>query len=352
MSELWYAIAVLMLTAYVVLDGYDFGAGRASPLRGADGCRAAAGPRRDRPLLGRQRGVAARRGRRALRRRSRGSLASGISGFYFAIFLVLWCLILRGVAIEFRSHVNDPVWRGSWDVFFGLASVLLPVFFGAALGNLLRGVPLTAEGWFELPLFTDFSARDPVGILDWYTVLVGVFALAALVGHGGAFLVWRTDGAVRERSRRASRIAYVAVAVLWPVVTLATVRVNPGFLSSLAFAPARLASGVGRRGGPRVRLRRVRTRQGPRAVPGVLRLPGRPLDGDSGVRLSDDAASHRRRGAFADGRERCRRPWGPEDGPRLVLGGSPARGLLHRHRPPPASGEGRGGRGGRRLLTL
>jgi cytochrome bd-type quinol oxidase subunit 2 len=72
------------------------------------------------------------------------------------------------------------VWRGSWDVFFFAASALLPVFFGAALGNLLRGVPLTSEGWFELPLFTDFSARPPVGVLDWYTVSVGVFALAAL----------------------------------------------------------------------------------------------------------------------------------------------------------------------------
>src|SRR5260370_28951370 len=114
------------------------------------------------------------------------ALSAGISGFYFAIFLVLWCLILRGVAIEFRSHVADGVWRTSWDVLFAVASSLLPVFLGAALGNLLRGVPLTAEGWFELPLFTDFTTREPVGLLDWYTVLVGVFALATLAGHGGA----------------------------------------------------------------------------------------------------------------------------------------------------------------------
>ena len=225
-----------MLTAYVVFDGYDFGAGTLHLfVARSDAERrqvlAAIGPFWD----GNEVWLLAAGG--ALFVGFPRVLASGISGFYFAIFLVLWCLILRGVAIEFRSHVNDRVWRGSWDVFFGLASVLLPVFFGAALGNLLRGVPLSAEGWFELPLFTDFSARDPVGILDWYTILVGVFALAALVGHGGAFLVWRTDGAVRERSRRASRIAYVAVAVLWPVVTLATVRVNPGFLSSLGSRP-------------------------------------------------------------------------------------------------------------------
>ncbi len=55
---------------------------------------------------------------------------------------MLWCLILRGISIEFRSHVENPVWRTTRDFFFWLASLLLPVFFGAALGNLLRGLPL------------------------------------------------------------------------------------------------------------------------------------------------------------------------------------------------------------------
>ncbi len=109
-------------------------------------------------------------------------LASGLSGFYFAIFLVLWSLILRGIAIEFRSHVEHPLWRAAWDFVFAPASTLLPVLFGAALGNLLRGLPLDANGWFSLALFTDFTAQPPVGILDWYTVLAGVFGLLALAG--------------------------------------------------------------------------------------------------------------------------------------------------------------------------
>jgi cytochrome bd ubiquinol oxidase subunit II len=54
-----------------------------------------------------------------------------------------------------------------------LASTLPAVFFGAALENLIRGVPLDSNGWFSLPLFTDFSAHGPVGILDWYTVPAG-----------------------------------------------------------------------------------------------------------------------------------------------------------------------------------
>jgi cytochrome d ubiquinol oxidase subunit II len=236
MPELWYAIAVFMLTAYVVLDGFDFGAGALHPfVAKSDAERrqvlAAIGPYWD----GNEVCLLAAGG--VLFVAFPRVLASGISGFYFAIFLVLWCLILRGVAIEFRSHARDVVWRSSWDFFIWLPSTLLPVFFGAALGNLLRGVPLGAEGWFQLALFTDFSARDPVGILDWYTVLVGIFALTALLAHGAAFLAWKTDGPVRARSRVAERRLQVALAVLWPLVTLATERVHPGFLSALASRP-------------------------------------------------------------------------------------------------------------------
>jgi len=108
--------------------------------------------------------------------------------------------------------VADPLWRTAWDFVFAAASTLLAVFFGAAFGNLLRGVPLDSEGWFTLALFTDFTTRDPVGILDWYTILVGVFALVALAAHGALFLAWKTDGAVHERSRRMARQLWIAVA--------------------------------------------------------------------------------------------------------------------------------------------
>jgi cytochrome d ubiquinol oxidase subunit II len=160
-------------------------------------------------------------------------LASGISGFYFAIFLLLWCLIGRGIAIEFRSHVADALWRAAWDFVFAAASTLLAVFLGAAFGNLMRGVPLDTNGWFALPLFTDFTAREPVGILDWYTILTGVFALLALAGHGALFLAWKTDGPVHERSRRLARRVWIAVAVLWPAVTLASHVVNPGLFPGM-----------------------------------------------------------------------------------------------------------------------
>ena len=236
MHEIWYAIAVFMLTAYVVFDGFDFGAGALHLfVARTDSERrqvlAAIGPFWD----GNEVWLVTAAG--VLFVGFPKVLSAGLSGFYFAIFLVLWCLILRGISIEFRSHVSEGVWRSSWDLFFFLSSLLLAVFFGAALGNLLRGVPLNADGWFELNLFTDFSAKDPVGILDWYTILVGVFALAALMGHGGSYLAWRTDGAVQARSRAAGTRLYCAAAILWPVVTFATTRVNGAFLSALAARP-------------------------------------------------------------------------------------------------------------------
>jgi cytochrome d ubiquinol oxidase subunit II len=226
MVELWFGIVAVMLTLYVVMDGFDLGAGLLHLLVARTNAErrqvlAAIGPYWDANEVW----LLATGG--ALFVAFPKVLASGLSGFYFAIFLVLWCLILRGISIEFRSHVAAPMWSAFWDATFAVASVLLCIFFGCALGNLLRGLPLDSNGWFSLALFTDFSARMPVGILDWYTVLVGVYALLALAMHGGAYLAWKTDGDVGARSCNLAYVAALAVTALWPVMTFATVRMNP-----------------------------------------------------------------------------------------------------------------------------
>ena len=236
MVEVWYGITSVMLAAYVVMDGFDLGAGALHWLvaRTNEERRqtlAAIGPFWD----GNEVWLLASGG--ALFVAFPRVLAAGVSGFYFAIFLVLWTLILRGLAIEFRSHVNDPMWRAAWDFVFSLASTLLAVFFGAALGNLIRGVPLDSKGWFSLPLFTDFSARNAVGILDWYTVLVGVFTLVGLAAHGAVFLAWKTDAAVGARSRNLARKLYAAVVALWLVASLATAHINAAIFKALPARP-------------------------------------------------------------------------------------------------------------------
>jgi cytochrome d ubiquinol oxidase subunit II len=239
MFELWYGILAVMLTAYVVLDGFDLGAGALHLLVArTDGERrtvlAAIGPFWDanEVWLLAAGGVLFVAFPRAL--------SAGLSGFYLAIFLVLWSLILRGIAIEFRSHVDDRLWRGFWDVVFSIASALLPVLFGAALGNLIRGVPLTHEGWFQLALFTTFQPLDPVGTLDWYTVLAGVFALVTLASHGALYLSWRASGPVGERSRSLGARLYVVLAGLWPLTTIATAVVHRDLFVALPHRPLAL----------------------------------------------------------------------------------------------------------------
>ena len=237
MVETWFAIVASMLSAYVVLDGFDFGAGALHLLVARSDAErrqvlAAIGPFWD----GNEVWLLASGG--ALFVAFPSVLASGLSGFYFAIMLVLWTLIVRGVSIEFRSHAAAPLWRAFWDAAFGLASAALAILFGAALGNLVRGLPLGKDGWFELALFTDFSARPPVGILDWYTIATGAFALVALTAHGALFLAWKTEGEVRRRSQAAGRRLLVVSALFWALLTLATRIVDPGFFAAFPHRPA------------------------------------------------------------------------------------------------------------------
>jgi len=236
MVELWFAIIALMLTLYVVLDGYDFGAGilhlvvaRTDPERRQ--VLNAIGPYWDGNEVWL---IATGTTLFAIFPRV---LAAGLSGFYFAIFLLLWCLILRGAAIEFRSHVEEPLWRRFWDAVWCGSSALLALFFGAALGNLIRGLPIDDRGWFGLALFTDWSARPPVGILDWYTLATGLFALGHLALHGANWLALRTDGEVQARSRRLAVPLSLAVAIAWPLITVATVKVFPGLLHAFLTRP-------------------------------------------------------------------------------------------------------------------
>src|SRR5260370_7009297 len=114
--------------------------------------------------------------------------------------IVLWLLILRGTSIEFRNHIVSRVWDPFWDFLFCVSSLLLAIFFGAALANVVRGVPLDASGYFFEPLWTDFRLGEQTGILDWYTILVGVLALLVLVMHGALWVQMKTTGQVNKRS--------------------------------------------------------------------------------------------------------------------------------------------------------
>ncbi|HEV8700681.1 MAG TPA: cytochrome d ubiquinol oxidase subunit II [Candidatus Polarisedimenticolia bacterium] len=236
METLWFALASAMVAIYVVMDGFDFGAGVlyrrvARNDRERRQVLAAIGPFWD----GNEVWLIAGGG--VLFMAFPKVLASALSGFYLAIMPVLWVLILRGISIEFRSHVDDAMWRAFWDATLAMASTLASLLLGVALGNLIRGVPLLEDGWFSLSLFESFSPRGALGLLDWYTVLAGLLALAALAHHGALFLAWKTDGPVRTRSLKAAGVLFPAVVVLWLAATAATASVAPELFPALAARP-------------------------------------------------------------------------------------------------------------------
>jgi cytochrome d ubiquinol oxidase subunit II len=162
-----------------------------------------------------------------------GLYASAFSGFYLPLMMVLWLLIARGIAIEFRNHLEDNLWRPFFDALFMLASALLAIFYGAALGNVVRGVPLDVSGNFFLPLWTDFRTGPDTGILDWYTILVGLLAFVTLAVHGALWIALKNEDLLQHRARIIAKWGWATVAVFTAVVTLATFRVQPLVLHNL-----------------------------------------------------------------------------------------------------------------------
>jgi cytochrome d ubiquinol oxidase subunit II len=164
-------------------------------------------------------------------------LASAFAGYYLALFLILWCLILRGMSLEVGGHMDDRMWQGFWDFVFVVANTLLAILFGAAAGNLVRGVPLGSDGTFSMEFFTDFKTGGYVGLLDWYTVSVALFASVALAAHGASYLTLKTDGAVNDRSARYAKALWALAAPLLLVISVETKIVRPDLLGHAIHNP-------------------------------------------------------------------------------------------------------------------
>ena len=236
METLWFCLVAIMLAGYVVLDGFDIGVGIVHFCVG----RTESERRRTLQSVG-----PVWDGNEVWLLAAGGVLyfafpavyASSFSGFYLPLMIVLWLLIGRGVAIEFRNHLDSAVWRSFFDFVFTAASALLAVFYGAALGNVVRGVPLGESGYFFLPLWTDFRTGPVAGILDWYTILVGVLAFLTLTQHGALWLALKTEDSLQERARRVARAAWYGVAGMTAIVTAATIGVQPQVSSNLSAYP-------------------------------------------------------------------------------------------------------------------
>jgi cytochrome d ubiquinol oxidase subunit II len=106
----------------------------------------------------------------------------------------------------------------------------LAILFGAAAGNMARGVPLASDGTFSMAFFTDFTPRGYVGLLDWYTVSVALFAAVALAAHGATYLTLKTEGIVHDRSAAYARVLWTAAAPLLLVISAESAEVRPDVL--------------------------------------------------------------------------------------------------------------------------
>lgn len=203
MELFWYIVLMTMLTVYVILDGYDFGAGIihlffAKTEKDKKAITNAIGPFWDANEVW----LIAAGG--VLFFAFPTLYASSFSGFYLPLIMILWLLIFRAIGLELRGQIHNKLWETIWDKAFGLASLFLTLFFGIALGNVVRGVNLgvVTNGvsahephYFFLPLWNPtFSPHaEHLGIIDWFTILLGIIGVVALTIHGANWIIYKTN---------------------------------------------------------------------------------------------------------------------------------------------------------------
>jgi cytochrome d ubiquinol oxidase subunit II len=227
METVWFLILAAMITVYVVVDGCDLGAGAlhlivARTEEEREEVTSSIGP----VWNGNEVWLIA--GGAVLFMAFPKVYSASFSGLYFGLILVLWLLIGRGLALELRHQLENPLWRSACDTVFSLSSLGLALVFGVAIGNVVRGVPLNADGYFSLPLFN---------ILNWYGLLVGVFGLVVLVTHGAVFLAYKARGEVRERAARIGRRLWWVQVVLFLGLIGPTYAVREDMLENLGDHP-------------------------------------------------------------------------------------------------------------------
>lgn len=219
LNTAWFVLLAFMLAGYAVLDGFDLGVGAIHLLLGRD--------RADRTRLidtigpvwnGNEVWLLGAGG--ALVAAFPNLYAASFSGFYLALMLVLWLLLLRGIGIEFRHQIHHPLWEDAWDVVFAIASLLLALLFGVALGNVLRGVPFEENGEFR----GSFAV-----LLNGFSILGGALGVATLAMHGACWAALKTDGALQHRARRFASILWWASLALLAAMVGASFVVRPDF---------------------------------------------------------------------------------------------------------------------------
>ena len=247
MEIYWYLIIVFFLAMFFILDGYDFGVGIIH-LFMAKG-------EKDRKVIAKSAGlywdsnevwlVAA------------GGLlfmafpvlyASAFSGFYLPLIIVLWLIIFRAIGLELRNQFDYQIWKDFWDVSFGVSSLLLALFFGIALGNVVRGVNLgeVVNGkslheahYFFLPLWNDTLSPtvQDVGVIDWFTIIIGLISVVTLAMHGAAWIILKTNSSINEKLKSVILKLDIVLIVLTIISLIAWLTVRPDAMDNFGKRP-------------------------------------------------------------------------------------------------------------------
>ncbi|HEY3332850.1 MAG TPA: cytochrome d ubiquinol oxidase subunit II [Capsulimonadaceae bacterium] len=229
MSTLWFLILGGMLIAFAVLDGLNLGTGAMHLILGKNNDErrvhlASVGP----VWFGYEVWLLAAGG--SMVSAFPDLYAKSFSGFYIVLNIVLWLLIVRGTSIEFRQQVDNDMWRNFWDACYSVSSILLAVFFGAAVGNVFRGVPFIG---------TTGTFIGSLGLaLNPYAILVGVLSLVYLAMHGSLFLAVKSGiDEHRDRARKYAGVIYAIVVVVALLTTGASFLVRPDLLGNFTRWP-------------------------------------------------------------------------------------------------------------------
>jgi cytochrome d ubiquinol oxidase subunit II len=212
-----FILLTLLLSMYALTDGYDLGVACVTPLIARNERERFAAMRSIRPFWnGNEVWLIAAGG--LLFALFPQAYAAAFSGFYLPVMFILWLLVFRGIALEFRNHFHAHIWRVFWDATFSLSSTLLIFIFGVALGNLVRGVPLGSDGYFIGTL---------AFLLNPYALGVGLLAVITIAQHGLIFFMLRIVGSPAERARRIAVRYWPLLVISYLFMTIATFAVRP-----------------------------------------------------------------------------------------------------------------------------
>lgn len=208
---LWYFLIFVLIAGYFVLDGFDLGAGVLYPFVAKD--------EREKSIIRRSIGpvwdgneVWLLTAGGALFAAFAPAYATTFSGFYLAVMLVLFGLIIRAVSLEFRAH--DPAWGRAWDICFFVGSLLPALLLGVAVGNIYAGIPMDAAG--------NYSGVPLLGLITPFTLLTGLLGLAMFLAAGAAWIALKSpiDSELRARSIKLRTILQIVVLVLFAAVSM------------------------------------------------------------------------------------------------------------------------------------